>query len=562
MIAEIARIVSGMTGKKILVLQPNKELLIQNVNKFEMTGEPCSIFSSSARSKSLKYPVVYGTALTVKNYLGYFCDQFCLVILDEADASLTPSIMKIIDDLRLKNKNLRVIGLTSSPYKLGSGYIYKLDLDGNPVDEDKALKPFFTKKIAHISGRELLSKGFISPVTVGSVGDGYDTDKLIVNSMGKFTSESLDAAFVGHGRKTAGIIGEIIDKSRDRKSVLIFAATQQHAEECMASLPRHLSAIVTDKTANDERARIVKDFTNQKIKYLVNVAIFTRGTDFPSLDVIAILRATESSALLHQIIGRAVRIAPGKKDALLLDYAGNLDRHHPDGDLFSPSITAWAGSKSEDRIDVTCPKCSTKNSFLLRDNENGYDIDNEGYYVDLMGKRIGTEFGDLTAHYGRRCQAMHLQQNGKYEQCDHRWTSKKCPNERCGDLNDIAARYCATCREEIVNPNDKLIAEFKSFKKDPTKIQCDKILSWRHSKTVSSSGKNVIKIDFKTEYRSFSVWYQVHGHTSFSIDRYNYLMTVTAGLEEMPRTVTYKKEPSGFYTVLKFNQKEDSINVN
>ena len=157
-IAEIARIVTGMTGKKVLVLQPNKELLLQNAAKYRLTGEPCSIFSASAGSKTVRHNVVFGTALTVKNHLDYFCDKFCLIILDEADASLTPTILSIIENIRAKNPNLRVLGLTSSPYKLGSGYIYAMDINDKPVPEDKAINPFSTRSCIFLKMSLILGK--------------------------------------------------------------------------------------------------------------------------------------------------------------------------------------------------------------------------------------------------------------------------------------------------------------------------------------------------------------------------------------------------------------------
>ena len=91
-IAEIARIVSEISGKKVLVLQPNKELLEQNAEKYRLTGEKYSLFSASVGIKSLRHNVIFGTALTIKNYLDRFGNETCLVILDEADASLTPTI--------------------------------------------------------------------------------------------------------------------------------------------------------------------------------------------------------------------------------------------------------------------------------------------------------------------------------------------------------------------------------------------------------------------------------------------------------------------------------------
>jgi len=544
-VAEIARIVTGMTGKKVLVLQPNKELLQQNAAKYRLTGEPCSLFSASAGSRSVRHNVVFGTALTVKNKLQSFCEKFCLVILDEADASLTPTILSIIEDMRTKNPNLRVMGLTSSPYKLGHGYIYGMDINGKPMPEDKAKKPFFAKQIVHISGRDLLDQGYVSPIIIGAINEQYDTSMLKVNSMGKFTTQSVDQAFVGMGRKTSAIIGDVVNQARDRKSVLIFAATHKHGEEIMASLPSGNSAIVTDKTTASEREGIVRAFTDCRLKYLVNVQVFTRGTDFPKLDVIALLRATESSALLHQIIGRGVRIAPGKKDCLLLDYAGNIDNHHPDGDLFNPEIKAWGDKESGKPVIAICPRCNTENEFSARKNDDGFAIDDAGYFIDLMGERINTDFGPMPAHHGRRCYGQTLVK-GEFVRCGYFWSHKECPE--CFEKADITARYCPN-GHELINPNDKLIGDFVPEKRDPYAIQTDKVLAWHHKKTKTKRQEDMLVVDWITEYRKFPIFYLVRR------PEYGELMKATNGGELMPQSITYLKDrKSGFFRVLGYNQ--------
>jgi len=107
---------------------------------------------------------------------------------------------------------------------------------------------------------------------------------------------------------------------------MFFAATVQHAEEVYASLPPEISAILTALTGKTKRKKIIASFKRQEIKYLVNVGVLTRGFDADHVDVIAILRATESVALLQQIIGRGLRIREGKEDCLILDYA---EKHRP-----------------------------------------------------------------------------------------------------------------------------------------------------------------------------------------------------------------------------------------
>lgn len=559
-VAEIARIVTGMTGKKVLVLQPNKELLQQNAAKYRLTGEPCSLFSASAGSKSVRHNVVFGTALSVKNQLDSFCEKFCLVILDEADASLTPSILSIIASIRAKNPNLRILGLTSSPYKLGHGYIYQLDINDKPMPEDKAKAPFFGKQIVHISGRDLLDAGYVSPIVIGAINESYDTSRLEVNSMGKFTADSVDRAFIGHGRKTSRIIADVIEKSQDRLSVLVFAATQQHCDEVMASLPPDISACVTDKTSSKDRERIVQDFKLGAIKYLVNVNIFTRGFDHPEVDVIALLRATESSALLHQIVGRGVRISPNKRDCLLLDYAGNIDNHHPDGDLFKPVIKTWKSKGESEPIIAICPDCNAENEFTSRKNEEGFKIDENGYFIDLAGERITTDHGAMPAHYGRRCYGQQLIK-GQFYRCEYRWTFKPCPE--CEAENDIAARYCIECKAEIVDPNDKLIADFRARKRDPYQTQCDKVISWEPRKSLSKAGHEMLVVDFVTEYRKVTAYYQIQSGNAFFIRQYEMFLKATNGGDVMPESLTYRKDKdSGFYRVLAYNQPVDGIDGN
>jgi DNA repair protein RadD len=65
--------------------------------------------------------------------------------------------------------------------------------------------------------------------------------------------------------------------------------------------------------------------------------VLTTGFDAPHVDLIAILRPTESVSLYQQIVGRGLRLAPGKTDCLILDYAGNPH------DLYAPEVGAPKG---------------------------------------------------------------------------------------------------------------------------------------------------------------------------------------------------------------------------
>lgn len=546
-------------GKHVLCLAPNSDLIHQNRDKYLATGNPASIYSSSAGQKCLKHKVVFATPGTFKSVARSLGGKFCAVIIDECHG-VTPTIKAIIDRMKSANSLLRVCGLSATPFRLGDGYIYAMDEGGTPMGEHSCKNPYFTKKVHTVPARKLIDQGYLTKPVIGVTGgDSYDTDALEMTGSGKWKQSTVDRAFVGQGRKTAAIVSDVVQKSVERKGVMLFAATVQHAMEIMDSLPPAISRMIGGNinTAKHERKKLVSDFKARKFKYLVSVQTMTTGVDFTHVDAIAILRATESVSLLQQIIGRGLRIDDDKDDCLVLDYAENLERHCPDGDIFNPEIKAGMASGEASYIEAECAECGITNTFSARKNPDQFEVDKYGYFVDLAGARIETDSGPMPAHYGRRCQGL-VKRGATHVQCAHRWTSKECPH--CGADNDIAAKYCVECWGEIIDPNEKLRIEFKEFKKDPTRIQTDRVVSWETKPVVSRKGNECLVVTFQTEYRSFSVWYHPCVERGRLRAEYLQLMDATESAVEMPETVTYVKDgDSGFYRVFDFNRQADEI---
>lgn len=551
-IAEIAGTIHRMSGgKHILCLAPSAELVEQNRAKYLATGEPASLFSASAGGKSLRHPVVFGTPGTVKNAISRFGEKFAAVIVDECHG-ITPTIRAIIDAIRQHNPNLRVIGLTATPYRLGDGYIYRVGPDNRECAEGTIRDPYFLKCVERITAHELISQGYLTPPKIGApLAEGYDTSKLHLNARHQFDSQAVDAAFIGHGRKTAGIVADVVAQSQGRMGVMLFAATVQHAQEIMASLPSDLSALVTGETPKEERRSIIERFKARKLKYLVNVSVLTTGFDAEHVDTVALLRRTESVGLMQQIIGRGLRLHPEKRECLILDYAGNIENHCPDGDVFNPDVRAVPKKEGGGEVTCTCPECGGENTFSARPNDSGFEYDQHGYFVDLRGERIETDHGPMPSHFGRQCTNGRMIA-GLWAQCNYRWTSKECPH--CHEPNDIAARYCAHCKGELIDPNEKLAIEFRALKRSPFNRQCDEVLKCDVMDSISQSGNPTKRIDFVTPYRSFSIWLQMnpkHPRAFADLDRWNRLDG------ELPKSVEYKKEESGFFTVFSYNGTPD-----
>lgn len=554
-IAELANTIHNATGKRVLCLAPSAELVVQNREKFLATGNRASMFSASAGAKELRHKVVFASPLTVRNRISRFKDGYAAVIVDEAHG-LTPTLKSIIDAMRQGNPNLRVVGTTATPYRMGDGYIFRMWPDNRVNDDATTREPYFVKLVDRITAPMLIDMGFLTPPAIGSPGaKGYDTGGMQVNSRGQFDKADIDRAYHGKGRLTSQIVADVVDQCQNRKGVMFFAATVQHAQEVMQSLPPQLSALVTGNTPKRERDSILRRFKAQKIKYLVNVAVLTTGFDAPHVDCIAILRKTESAGLWAQIMGRGLRLDDDKEDCLVLDYTTNIDDHFPDGDLFGPKIEAKRAKEKGDSITATCPECDYENNFSANPDYVELPFDSAGYVLDLAGNQVMTDHGPLPAHFGRRCFGMHRTgAGGTYERCGYRWTSKECPE--CSEPNDIAARFCCKCRAEIVDPNERLSLEFKKLKRDPTQMQTDVVLSMELRDGVSQAGNKTVRADFVTPYRSFSVWFTPESKGWKQRDEWARFASATQ--DGKPQTVTYRKDAdSGFYRLIDLNRSAD-----
>lgn len=489
-IADVARRINEMSGKKLLCMAPSKELIEQNYQKYIDSGNPASLFSASVGIKSTRHPAVFGTPRTVLNGIDRFKSDFAGIVIDECHR-LDNTTKSIIAGMREGNPNLRVIGLTATPYRMGDGYIYQIGMDGQQAEQ--ANNPLFSRLVYRIQTQELVNRGFLTPPEMLASDRHYDASSLQLNKQNQFDAGEVAQVFEGKGRLTADIVADVIDKADHRFGVMFFAASIQHAQEIMESLPPEHSRLVTGATPKTDRTRILSDFKSGRIHYIVNRDVLTTGFDAPNVGTIAIMRATESAGLLLQIIGRGLRLHDGKQSALILDYAENLTRHGLSSDNLNPEIQAKAQTV-KNPIDVACPACHHINQFSAKPNKEQIPIDAHGYFMDAFGHQLLDATGHpIAAHFGQRCQHIYLTQTGT-SQCDHRWNYRDCPE--CGGENSLSARECVHCGAELVDPNDKLI-----LKEAVETIKKARKEDWTHS-TVQSmsamSSKQAVMLIYST----------------------------------------------------------------
>lgn len=425
-IAEMARLAKG----RVLVLAHVKELVEQNHGKYESYGLDAGIYSAGLGRKETTQKVIFGSIQSVAKASANFFDDFSLLIIDEchrvnADEGAT-QYATVIRKLQEGNGQLCVLGLTATPYRLGAGWIYEFNYQGII---QTAEKKFFKKCVFELPLDYMIKNKFLTqPVKVDIPVTSYDFSEL-TESGKMYTTSQVEEIINGQKRLTPLIIKNIIDitDSYERKGVMIFSSSVNHAKEILSLLPEGDARVVLGDTDNENRDAIIDDFKAKKFKYLVNVSVLTTGFDAPHVDVIAILRPTESVSLYQQIIGRGLRISPEKTDCFILDYTG---MGH---DIYSPEISDKKPSRESVPVEIPCPDCGFENHF--------WGItDSEGYVLE---------------HYGRKCRGAVEDPNTlEVIPCGFRFRFKVCPG--CGHENDVTARDCTHCGGVLIDADSKL----------------------------------------------------------------------------------------------------------
>lgn len=359
-LAQIAKDSVEKWNGRVLILAHVKELLEQNADKIRKLCPELKIgiYSAGLRSRDTTEQVIVAGIQSVYNKACEL-DAFDLVVVDEAHAISSEGdgmYRTFLADMKVINPHVRVIGLTATPFRLKGGLICKPENILNEICYEAGLK-------------EMIQQGYLSPLISRAGRAEANLANLHIRG-GEFISDEVAAAMDNDALVTSAC-REIVELTRDRKSVLIFTASVDHCKhvaEKIQAFSGKECAIVTGETSPAERAEIIARFKGEFIpadlfgtpkpplKFLANVNVLTCGFDAPNTDCVVMLRPTNSPGLLIQCAGRGTRLSPetGKSSCLFLDYGGNILRHGP---LDMIKVKEPGSGKGGDAPAKKCPQC-------------------------------------------------------------------------------------------------------------------------------------------------------------------------------------------------------------
>ncbi len=334
--------------QRILVVTHVRELIAQN--HAEMIGlwpaAPAGIYSAGLGKREARARILFAGIQSVHaraDEIGHTD----LVLIDEAHlipGKSNTMYRRFLDALKAINPALKVIGLTATPYRLDSGMLHE------------GRNALFTDIAYEAPVRDLIDQGYLSPLVSKQPATRLDVSKVGTRA-GDFIARDLAAA-VDQDAITRAAVAEIINHGKDRKSWLAFCSGVEHARHVAEEFGRRGISCQTifGDTPKDERDAIIAAFKRGEIRALASMGVLTTGFNAPAVDLIALLRPTQSAGLYVQMVGRGTRLAPGKENCLVLDFAGNVRRHGPI-DLVRPKRPGEnSGGEAPTKV---CPECES-----------------------------------------------------------------------------------------------------------------------------------------------------------------------------------------------------------
>lgn len=236
-----------------------------------------------------------------------------LVLVDEAHHIVAPGYLRTLKHFGLdqkRNNSPALVGVSATFSRFDG---VKL---GAAIDEI----------VYHKDYVEMISDKWLADVIFTTVESSANLSKIKNGAFGDFQTGELSKV-VNTDEVNDITVRSWMAKATDRKSTLVFCVDLAHVSGLTHKFREHgfNARYVTGDTPRVERSEILDAFKRGDFPVLVNCGVFTEGTDIPNIDCIVLSRPTRSRNLLVQMIGRGMRLHPGKKNCHIIDLVSSLD---------------------------------------------------------------------------------------------------------------------------------------------------------------------------------------------------------------------------------------------
>lgn len=298
-------------GERVLVIAHRGELLEQASDKlYKSTGLKTATEKAEQTSLGSFYRVVVGSVQTLqreKRLNQFPPEYFDTIVIDEAHHAISDGYQRVLKHFEDAN----VLGVTATPDR----------------GDMRNLGSYFESLAYEYSLPEAIKSGYLSPIKALTIPLKLDLSN-VKQQAGDFSTKDLGTALDPYLEQIAE---EMKKQCFDRKTV-VFLPLVKTSQKFRDILNKHGFKAAEVNGESADREQVLKDYEEGKYNVLCNSMLLTEGWDCPSVDCVIVLRPTKVRALYSQMVGRGTRLAPGKKELLLLDFLWHTERHelcHP-----------------------------------------------------------------------------------------------------------------------------------------------------------------------------------------------------------------------------------------
>jgi superfamily II DNA or RNA helicase len=238
-------------------------------------------------------------------------DHFDVIIVDEFHHAAASTYERVLEHL----KPQELLGLTATPERS----------DGQPI-----LQWFDGRIAAELRLWDAIDQHRLTPFAYFGIADDLDLSQIPWRRGTGYDVEELTDIITGTDVWARRVLTEFEKHvgSVEMVRALGFCVSVDHARYMARVFAEHgvRAVSVSAHTPDDERSAALTDLRTGRINVIFAVDLFNEGVDVPQVDVLLMLRPTESSLLFLQQLGRGLRRSPGKTLCTVLDFVGQHRR--------------------------------------------------------------------------------------------------------------------------------------------------------------------------------------------------------------------------------------------
>lgn len=320
---------AAAAGREVLVVAHRREIVSNTVAKLAAAGIQAGIIQAGcparpelpvqlASIQTLHARAIRGSAMAMP--------PADILFIDEAHHARAATYQATVDAY----PQAIVIGLTATPCR----------------QDGKGLGEIFQALVECPQVAALIAQGYLVPSRI------YAPSTPDLTGIRVERGDYVEAQ-LAERVNTAELVGDIVAhhlKLGKNRPTVCFATGVNHSRHIRDEFRRAgvVAEHIDGNTPVDQRDAILKGLATGDVELVTNCAVLTEGWDCPDIGCLILARPTKSLGLFRQMIGRALRPAPGKTDAIILDHSGSVFALGlPDDDI------AWALDDDSRAVNLT-----------------------------------------------------------------------------------------------------------------------------------------------------------------------------------------------------------------